>query len=144
MPRFAWNLRDASGTVARDGAYTWSLRAKDPWGNAGVAVNGAFTLDDTAPASTPTAALDGRAARLARVAGRRVARRQGRALGRAARSSTGSGAARSGRTAAPVTVSSNGSTGLDYRAVDRAGIREPWRHLAFRIDTVAPDDRRSR
>ena len=137
MPRFAWNLRDASGTTARDGSYTWSLRAKDAWGNAGVAANGAFTLDDTAPASTPTAHSTAGAAgwRVSPVVVS-IAARDGLSGVRTIQYRIGSGAIRT--YGGPVTVSANGSTGLDYRAVDRAGIREPWRHLAFRIDTVAP------
>ena len=37
-----------------------------------------------------------------------------------------------------VTVSANGKTTMEYRATDKAGIREPWRQLTFRIDTRAP------
>ncbi len=55
LVRFAWNLRDGSGKAVKDGAYTWSLRARDPWGNAGVSASGSFTVDATAPTSKATA-----------------------------------------------------------------------------------------
>ncbi|HEY4190478.1 MAG TPA: FlgD immunoglobulin-like domain containing protein [Candidatus Limnocylindrales bacterium] len=137
LSRFAWNLRDASGKLARDGAYTWSLRARDPWGNAGVAVNGSFKLDGTAPvtkASTTSKAGAG---------GWRVSpvivslgARDGLSGVRGVQYRIGGGATRT--YGGPVTLASNGAIGLDYRAIDKAGIREAWRHLAFHIDTVAP------
>ncbi len=35
-------------------------------------------------------------------------------------------------------VSANGRTTIDYRATDKAGNRESWQHLSFRIDSRAP------
>ena len=46
------------------------------------------------------------------------------------------------RLRAPVQVTANGSHTFEYRAVDKAGIREAWKSLAFKIDTQRPDDRR--
>ena len=37
-----------------------------------------------------------------------------------------------------LTITRNGTTTLDYRATDKAGIREPWEHLTLRIDTRGP------
>jgi hypothetical protein len=49
--RFAWDLRNASGSLVPDGTYTWTLRAKDTWGNPGLSKSGSFTIDHTAPAT---------------------------------------------------------------------------------------------
>ncbi len=37
-----------------------------------------------------------------------------------------------------MTIATNGSVGFDYRAIDKAGVREAWRHLTFKIDTRPP------
>ena len=46
-----------AGNAVPDGAYTWTLRATDPWGNAGTSATGSFTIDATAPESRPRARM---------------------------------------------------------------------------------------
>ena len=38
--RFSWDLTNDAGNVVHDGAYTWTLKARDDWGNPGVTANG--------------------------------------------------------------------------------------------------------
>ena len=38
--RFAWDLDNDAGNTVKDGAYTWTLRATDDWGNAGTSASG--------------------------------------------------------------------------------------------------------
>ena len=137
MVRFAWGLRDASGKGVRDGAYTWQLRARDPWGNAGVSASGSFTIDSTAPTSKASAHST------AGLAGWRVtpvvvslAAKDARSGVRSIQYRVGTGSIRT--YGGPLTISTNGPVGLDYRAIDKAGIREAWRHLTFHIDTKVP------
>ena len=135
--RFAWDLANDAGNTVKDGAYTWSLRAKDDWGNAGTSATGGFTLDATPPESTAsqhsTAGLDGWKVSPVDVAISATDALSGvrsisyRIEGGAAKAYSGA-----------LTITRNGSTTLDYRATDKAGIREPWEHLTLRIDTRGP------
>ena len=137
IDRFAWDLHSsAAGPVVPDGAYTWALTAKDGWGNAGVALTGSFTVDDTAPVSrvrlasttrngwivspvtaslTATDALSGVGSIWWRVDG---------------------GASRRYGTSAVVT--GDGIRTLEYQAIDRAGIREAWHAVTLKIDATGP------
>ncbi len=135
--RLAWALDDDAGDTVKDGAYTWTLRARDDWGNAGTSASGGFTLDATPPTSSAsqhsTAGLDGwkvspvDAAISAKDALSGVRSISYRIEGGAVRAYSGG-----------LTIARNGSTTVEYRATDMAGIREPWRHLTLRIDTRAP------
>ena len=91
--RFAWDLDNDAGNTVKDGAYTWTLRAKDDWGNAGTSASGGFTLDATPPESDRQPAFDGRPRRLERLAGRRRRSARRTRCPASGRSATGSRAA---------------------------------------------------
>jgi flagellar hook assembly protein FlgD len=136
MIRLTWNL-SASGTPVRDGRYTWTLRAKDAWGNAAAAATGAFTVDDTPPvtraSAASTAGLVGWIVSPVRLTLRAIDALAGvrsilyRVDGGAARTYQGG-----------VTITANGSRTFEYRATDKAGVKEAWRKRTFRIDTRPP------
>jgi flagellar hook assembly protein FlgD len=135
--RLNWDLANDAGNTVKDGAYTWTLRAKDDWGNAGTSASGSFTLDATPPESAAsqhsTAGLDGWKVSPVDVAISATDALSGvrsisyRIEGGAVKAYSGG-----------LTITRNGSTTLDYRATDKAGIREPWEHLTLRIDTHGP------
>ena len=135
--RFAWPLTGASGDVVKDGPYTWSLKANDDWGNAGVSAHGGFTLDATAPTAKATqrstAGLDGW-----KVSPVAITMTAADALSgvRGITYRVNGGATKAYR--GPVTIAANGRATVDYRAIDKAGNRGPWRHLAYRIDSRVP------
>ena len=135
--RFAWPLTGASGDAVKDGSYRWTLRAKDDWGNAGVAAHGGFTIDATAPTSKAsqrsTAGLDGWKVSPVAVT---LAARDALSGVRTVTYRLNAGATRTYHDT--LTIAGNGRTTIDYRATDRAGNRGPWRHLTYRIDTRAP------
>ena len=135
--RFAWPLTGASGDVVKDGPYTWSLKANDDWGNAGVSAHGGFTLDATAPTAKATqrstAGLDGWKVSPVAISMTATDALSG-VRGITYRVNGGATKAYGG----PVTIAANGRTTVDYRAIDKAGNRGPWRHLAYRIDTRVP------
>ena len=137
--RHTWNLQDAAGATIPDGAYTWTLKAaKDAWGNLGLTTTGTFTVDATAPVSTGSVAVTPGGTGgwslgpvtlsvTARDALSGVASTVWRADGAAARTY-----------AAGTAFATEGTHTLEYRSVDKAGIREVWRSLTVRIDTIAP------
>ncbi len=135
--RFAWPLTGASGDAVKDGPYAWSLRAKDDWGNAGITAHGSFTLDATAPISKATqrstAGLDGW--KVSPVELTLTARDALSGVHGITYRVNGGGAK---AYAHGVTIAGNGRTTIDYRAVDKAGNRGAWHHLAYRIDTRPP------
>ena len=135
--RFAWSLTGASGDAVKDGSYTWTLRAKDDWGNAGVSARGGFTLDATAPTSKATqrstAGLDGW--KVSPVEVSMTARDALSGVRGIVYRVNGGPTKAYGDT---VRIAANGRTAIDYRATDKAGNRGAWRHLAYRIDTRAP------
>ncbi len=137
IARFAWDLTKDSGEVVNDGAYTWTLKARDDWGNAGIAASGGFTLDATPPTSnatqTSTEGLDGWAVSPVEIG---LSAKDALSGVRSISYRIDDGAAKT--YVDGVTVSANGKTTMEYRATDKAGIREPWRQLTFRIDTRAP------
>jgi flagellar hook assembly protein FlgD len=137
IARFTWDLANDAGDVVHDGAYTWTLKGRDDWGNAGVTATGGFTLDATPPTTTATQSstegLDGwtvspveltLTAKDVLSGVRSISYR----IDDGAVKTYGDG----------VTVTANGKTTVEYRATDKAGIREPWRQLTLRIDTRAP------
>ncbi len=135
--RFSWDLTNDAGNVVHDGAYTWTLKARDDWGNPGVTANGGFTLDATPPTSkatqSSTEGLDGWRVspvdiRLTATDALSGVRSISYRLDGGAAKTYGDG----------LRVSANGKTTVEYRATDKAGIREPWHQLTFRIDTRAP------
>ena len=135
--RFAWDLRTAAGSLVPDGAYTWTLRAKDTWGNPGVSKTGTFTVDHTAPVTT---------AKPASTAGRNgwsVSPVTVTLTAKDARSGVastwwriGTGTAKRYGTSALVT--SDGTWRFGYRSYDRAGIREAWHAVTVKIDRTPP------
>ena len=137
IARFTWDLRTSAGVIVPDGTYTWRLRAADAWGNPAFTASGGFTVDGTAPVTTAapdaTAGNDGWLVTAATVT----------LSARDAMSGVGSinwrvNGGPATAYATPVVVSANGTVTFKYRAVDNAGIREAWRKLTLRIDTVAP------
>jgi flagellar hook assembly protein FlgD len=135
--RFAWDLRSASGSLVPDGTYTWTLRAKDTWGNSGVNKSGSFTIDHTAPvtkaAISSTAGRNGWSVSPATVTLTATDARSGVA-------STwwrlGTGTAK--RYGGSALVTADGTRSFGYRSVDRAGIREAWRTVVVKIDRTPP------
>jgi flagellar hook assembly protein FlgD len=135
--RFAWDLRTTAGALVPDGAYSWTMRAHDAWGNASVTRTGTFTVDGTPPVTTATATST------AGLAGWSVSPVTIRLTAVDALSGVGSLSWRVDGGAAktygdPVVVSGNGIRAFEYRATDRAGVREAWRTMTLRIDTTAP------
>ena len=135
--RFAWDLRTSSGSLVPDGAYTWTLRAKDTWGNPGVSKTGSFIIDHTAPVT--------------RAAASSTAGRNGWSVSpvtftltasdvRSGVASTwwriGTGTAR--RYGRPALVTADGTWSFGFRSLDRAGIREAWRTVTVKIDRTPP------
>lgn len=135
--RFAWDLHASTGALVPDGTYTWSFRARDSWGNTGVSRTGTFIVDATPPVSTASAAS---------TAGRNgwiVSPVTVTLTARDATSGVGSlwwrvdgGTATRYATAARFT--GDGTRVFEYRAIDRAGIRETWHALTFKIDATPP------
>ncbi|MEI7743652.1 MAG: FlgD immunoglobulin-like domain containing protein [Chloroflexota bacterium] len=136
--RYAWDLTGSTGTGIADGAYTWTLRgAKDAWGNAGFTRTGTFTVDATAPVSTGSTATTtgGSGWAVAPVTLTVTARDTTSGVGSIAWRVDGAAA----RTyAGAVAIATNGTHLVEYRAVDKAGIREDWHGLTLKIDTVPP------
>ncbi len=137
LVRLAWDLHDAAGDPVPDGSYRWTFRARDAWGNAAATASGTFVVDDTPPVSkavaSSTAGLDGWIVSPVRLVLSATDALSGvrsiayRLNGGAAKTYGGG-----------VTLSGNGTRTFEYRATDKAGIREAWRHRTFRIDTLPP------
>ena len=137
IARFAWDLKTSTGSRIADGSYSWSLRAADTWGNPVVTRAGSFVVDGTAPvtkaASEATLGNDGWLISPAEVT----------LTARDALSGVKAIAWRlNGGTAstytAPTVVTKNGTVAFEYRATDKAGIREAWKSITLKIDTKAP------
>jgi flagellar hook assembly protein FlgD len=135
--RFAWDLKTAAGVLVPDGAYTWTFRAKDAWGNAGVSRSGAFTIDHTAPltkaASASTAGKNGWSVSPVTVKLTATDSRSGVA---SSWWRLGSGALH--RYGSSAVVSADGTYTFGFRSMDRAGNRETWRTLTVKIDRTPP------
>jgi flagellar hook assembly protein FlgD len=136
LVRFAWDLHDSAGALVPDGAYTWAMRGKDGWGNGTAYRTGSFTVDGTPPVtketSTSTAGTNGWIVSAVKVA---LVSRDAMSGVRSISWRVNGGTAHTGSTA---TVSTNGSPVFEYRAIDRAGVRESWKKVTFKIDTKAP------
>lgn len=134
--RLAWDLKTASGARVADGDYTWTLTGSDPWANGNVRRSGSFSVDGTAPVST--AAVTGTAGAAGWITSTA-------AIALTAKDVSGIGqinwrldGGTVTRYAPPLAVGANGSHTLEYRAIDRAGVREAWRSIAFKVDSKAP------
>jgi flagellar hook assembly protein FlgD len=137
IARLTWDLRTSSGANIPDGAYTWKLSAADPWGNAAFTATGGFTVDSTAPVTTATAdATAGSSGWLVTPPTVTLSARDG--LSGVRTISWRVNGSKAKTYGAPVVVDASGAVTFEYRAVDNAGIREPWRKLALKVDTSAP------
>jgi flagellar hook assembly protein FlgD len=137
IARHAWNLRDGDGDPIADGTYTWTLKGRDTWGNASVSRTGTFVVDSTAPvskaSSEATAGDDGWLVSAATMTVTASDKLSGVAY---VSWRIDDGAA--SRYGDPVVYEGNGTHTFEYRAVDKAGIKEAWRSLKLRIDTKPP------
>ncbi len=137
IARLAWDLKTTDGSPVADGVYTWSLRAADAWANAPLTRTGTFTVDGTAPVSkaVPEATAGDNGWLVSQVS---VTLSAKDALA-GVRSITWR---LDGGTAAtyadPARIAANGTRTFEYRATDKAGIREAWKSIVFKIDTKAP------
>jgi len=137
LVRFAWDLRDGSGALVPDGGYTWAMRGKDAWGNGTAYRTGSFTVDGTPPVTkataTSTAGTNGWIVSSVKVTLIATDKMSGV---RSIRWRVNGGTAHVYSSAA--TFSTNGSPVFEYSAIDKAGVREPWKKVTFKIDTKAP------
>ncbi len=137
IARFAWNLLDADDKAIPDGTYTWTVKGKDTWGNSGVTRTGTFVVDSTAPvskvASEATAGGDGWLVSPATMTVTATDKLSG--VSYIVWRVDGGTAARYGD---PVAYGGNGTHTFEYRAVDKAGIKEAWRSVDLKIDTRPP------
>ncbi len=137
IARLAWNLKRSDGLPVADGAYTWSLRAADAWGNAPLTRAGTFTVDGTAPVSTAAPdATEGRNGWLVSPVSVTLSAKDSLSGVRSIAWRIGGGAATT--YGEPARVTANGTQTFEYRATDKAGIKEAWKAIEFRIDTKAP------
>jgi flagellar hook assembly protein FlgD len=136
--RFAWDLTTSAGPDVPDGSYTWTLKGgPDAWGNAGVTKSGSFVVDDTPPVSkaavTGTAGGSGWLVSPAAVALSAIDGLSGvRSI--MWRLDDGSATAY----APPLSVTAHGTHTFEYRAIDKAGVKEAWRSLTLKVDTKGP------
>ncbi len=144
LVRFAWDLRDGSGALVPDGGYTWAMRGKDAWGNGTAYRTGSFTVDGTPPVTkataTSTAGTNGWIVSSVKVTLIATDKMSGV---RSIRWRVNGGTTHVYSSVA--TFSTNGSPVFEYSAIDKAGVRESWKKVTFKIDTKAPTigDRRS-
>ncbi len=137
IDRFAWNLHpSATGPAVPDGAYTWTLTAKDAWANAGVSLAGAFTVDDTAPASKATLASTSRNGWIVSPVTATISATD--ALSGVASIWWRVDGGTSIRYGTSAVVTGDGTRTFEYRAIDRAGIGEAWHAVTLKIDTTGP------
>jgi flagellar hook assembly protein FlgD len=137
LTRFAWDLRDGSGALVPDGGYTWTVRGKDAWGNGTAYRTGSFTVDGTPPVtkatSTSTAGSNGWIVSAVKVT---LTSKDTMSGVKSISWRVNGGTAHVYDTVA--TVTTNGTPTFEYRATDKAGVRESWKTLTFKIDTKAP------
>ncbi len=137
IARFAWDLRTSAGAPVPDGNYTWSMRAADTWANGAITRSGTFTVDGTAPVTTATpVATEGASGWLVSPTSITLAAHDAASGVKTISWRLNGGA--STTYASPATVAENGTQLFEYRAVDKAGIKEAWKALTLRIDTRAP------
>ena len=137
ITRFAWDLKNSSGAYVADGEYTWKLRAADRWSNPALSHTGSFTVDRTAPVSTAVStATAGDNGWLVSPVEVTLTAKDALSGVRSIQWRVNGGTATTyGR---PATVGANGTQTFEYRATDRAGVREAWKKTTFRIDTRPP------
>jgi flagellar hook assembly protein FlgD len=135
--RFAWDLRTDAGSLVADGVYTWALRGKDAWGNATAYRTGSFTVDGTPPVTkavpASTAGANGWIVSPVKVTLTATDKMSGV---KSISWRVNQGDVHAYDTVA--TLSANGVREFQYRAVDKAGVREAWKSITFRIDTKPP------
>ena len=134
--RIAWELR-SGGSLVPDGDYTWTLKAADAWGNPAVTRSGEFTVDGTPPVTSADASgTAGEAGWLVSPATVELSSRDSLSGVRSISWRVNEGPTRTYD--GPVQVSEQGVVAFEFRATDRAGIRESWRKVTLRIDTREP------
>jgi flagellar hook assembly protein FlgD len=137
ITRFAWDLRTSSGSRVPDGLYTWSLRGRDGWGNATAYRRDSFTIDGTPPVTkavpASTAGANGWIVSPVKVT---LTAKDALSGVRSISWRVNNGTVRTYDGVA--TISTNGTRTFTYRATDKAGIRESWKSLTFKIDTEPP------
>jgi flagellar hook assembly protein FlgD len=135
--RFAWDLRTDGGSLVPDGAYTWALRGRDAWGNTTAYRTGSFTVDGTPPVTkavpTSTAGANGWIVSPVKVTLTATDKMSGV---KSISWRVNEDDVHTYDTVA--TLKANGVREFRYRAVDRAGVREAWKSMTFRIDTKPP------
>jgi flagellar hook assembly protein FlgD len=136
--RLEWNLKTPAGGPARDGRYTWTLSvAPDARGNGGLTRTGSFAIDATGPVTT--ARVDARTGGGGWLASPGTVSLSAKdALSGLDSIAWALDGGAVGTYRKPVAVVGNGTHTLRYRATDRSGIREGWKSLVLRIDTVPP------
>lgn len=137
LARFTWDMRDGGGALVPDGTYTWAVRGKDAWANGTAYRTGSFTVDGTPPVSkvksTSTAGANGWLVSAPAITLSATDSMSGvstiywRVNGGTAKVYAG-----------PFALGGNGTRKLEYRAIDKAGIREAWKAVTYKVDTVAP------
>ena len=135
--RFTWDLRTSAGSLVPDGAYGWTVRASDSWGNATATRTGSFTVDRTPPVTKASAASTaGQGGWSVTPVTVTLSAKDAVSGVRSISWRVNGGTAHT--YAGPFAVAVNGSPRLEYRATDRAGVREAWHALTLKIDTVPP------
>jgi flagellar hook assembly protein FlgD len=138
IARFAWDLKASSGAYVPDGSYTWKLRAVDAWANAGLSRTGSFTIDRTPPKSSATAeATAGEEGWLVSPVAVTLSATDALSGVRSIQWRVNGGTATT--YGGPASISANGTQAFEYRATDKAGVREAWNVATYRIDTKGPD-----
>ncbi len=137
ITRFAWDLRTSSGARVADGAYTWALRGRDAWGNTTAHRTGSFTVDGTPPVTkavpASTAGTDGWIVSPVKVT---LTAKDALSGVKSISWRVNGGTVRTYADVA--TLSANGTRTFEYRAIDKAGVRESWKSMTFKIDTEPP------
>lgn len=138
IARFAWDLHMSGGALTPDGSYTWSLKTADAWGNGAVTRTGTFVVDHTAPVTTAASdATAGAGGWLVSPAAVSLTAKDALSGVRSITWRVNGGTAKTYTT--PASVATNGTVTFEYRAIDRAGVREAWKTLTLKIDTRAPE-----
>jgi flagellar hook assembly protein FlgD len=137
IARFAWNLKSADGAPIADGAYTWVLRAADAWANEPLTRSGTFTVDGTPPVSrAESEATGGDNGWLVSPAVVTLTAKDALSGVRSIAWRLAGGTATT--YSKPVRITANGTQTLQFRATDKAGVREAWKSVELKIDTDAP------
>jgi len=137
ITRFAWDLQNSSGIVVPDGSYTWSVKGKDAWGNPAATRTGEFIVDGTPPVTkavpSSTAGAGGWIVSPVDVT---LTAKDSLSGVKAIYWRVDAGTSKTYVDVARVTA--NGTHVFEYHATDRAGVKEAWKKLTFKIDTRGP------